>query len=78
MEQHLSVRPCAEAFLARPWLPPRAFGVFGAAPFRSGLALRARTNGKPKDPMVFKPPQVRHSLRVTGSVMLHTARFLLN
>src|SRR6516165_8447621 len=42
MEQPLSVRLYAEGFLARPWLPPRAFLVFGAAPFRSGLALRAR------------------------------------
>ena len=43
MEQHLSVRLCAEPFLARPWLPPRAFVVFGAAAFSSALALRART-----------------------------------
>ena len=46
MEQPLSVRLCAERFLARPWLPRRAFLVFGAAAFRSGLALRARTKGR--------------------------------
>ena len=45
MEQRLSVRHCEDGFLARPWLPPRAFIVFGAAAFRSGLALRARTKG---------------------------------
>ena len=46
MEQPLSVRLCEERSLARPWLPPRAFVVFGAAAFRSGLALRARTKGR--------------------------------
>ena len=45
MEQRLSVRLCEERSLARPWLPPREFLVFGAAAFRSGLALRARTKG---------------------------------
>ena len=45
MEQRLSVLLCEERSLARPWLPPLAFVVRGAAPFRSGLALRARTKG---------------------------------
>jgi hypothetical protein len=45
MDQPLSVALMPESFLARPWLPPRAFIVFGAAAFSSGLALRARTKG---------------------------------
>src|SRR5215471_12866612 len=45
MEQPLSVRIGEEGILARPWLPPRAFDVFGAAAFRFGLALRAQTRG---------------------------------
>ena len=45
MEQPLSVRLCEVRSLARPWLPPRMVAVSGAAAFRSGLALRARTKG---------------------------------